>query len=535
MDQREGNELEELAQIAKGFKSCMDEFEFHVRPAYRAVFRHYKTLLGAERVGSQIREDTLRNTVVCLEAQRNTATNTAAVLQRERDDARSDSSSLRREREDLLNAMDRYNPEVVQRQEELYATAELAEVSYRPVPKVNAKSPIPIREKLRHELSYLVSLEPPMMIDGVTQVIEFRNWLKGRKIVAAQADPPSRAVVSNVTARETETRLCQNPVLYLNDNVFWGTPPEQHGLIICPEFQYGPMRMYAGDCWMKSSPWRACLEEKREVFYTHGGRVHYGGTYLCHSGPSALQLGELGDMKTEILIRALSKDTCAVKRGKKRNIDRELVTIEQLYREGVLTVHVIGLERIGFSHALYESIAKRYNKVHVPLPLTLPHPVPQAPRMPVAPLPVAGPSHLAGVPMPAPISYGTPLTAPVSYAAPPPRHFPNTTCVNPNAKRAREDEGIYGRAAKIARIPSPLVDSEPEDEGYLYYCGTDYYRELLNDDPSMYEDLDIPNILGQFERSGSMTEDDREAREEEGESIYDDEEDDVAEPALFGQ
>ncbi|KAI0359257.1 hypothetical protein OH77DRAFT_1419726 [Trametes cingulata] len=550
--------MEQLTQVVQSIKSCVDDLKARVIP-------EFEELLAVQRAHSQVCEDSLRKAIADLLKQLDDSDATVKRYKKERDQARRKSGSSGAERDDLLDAMDRYNPEVTHRQEELHAVRDMAKIHHHPLEKVTAKSPKEIREKLRHELSYLIPLEPLRRSDGFMQLIEFRNWLRQRVPLAAVAEAPTRAVVSAVTARglnftREEARLCQNPILYLNDNVSWCTPPEHHGLIICPEYQYGPTQMYSEDCWTKSSSWRACAEQKREIFYTCDGYVHYGGTYICHSGPSSLQLGELGDMRTEILTRALAQDSCAVKRGKKRNVDRELVTIEQLYRENVLTVHIIGLERIGFNNALYESLAKRY-KGNLLRAFNAAPAVPRPLAVPVAPLPVAGSSRLAAVPWPAPVHHPVPAPLPVTYATrapapapyavppparvhvaapPPPSHIANAAWIRPNMKREREDDDLFVRAFKSARVLDPYVSEEDhDDEGYLFYCGTDYYRNQVDDDPSMYEDLDIPDILGEFERSGSGEhwEDDCEScREYDEESIYDDEEEDeYGEPALFGQ
>lgn len=105
------------------------------------------------------------------------------------------------------------------------------------------------------------------------------------------------------------TPSSQDPVLFIHDRLSWCTLPEQHGLLVCPEFQYGPSLAYSGDIWTKIAEWRACAEQKREIFYERDGLVRYAGTYICHSGPSSLQLKELGKLKTEVSPLALPLHT----------------------------------------------------------------------------------------------------------------------------------------------------------------------------------------------------------------------------------
>ncbi|OJT01659.1 hypothetical protein TRAPUB_7917 [Trametes pubescens] len=460
--------------------------------------------------------------------------------------------------------MRRYNPEVIHRQEELHDSAEMA-VRHNPPVGVTAKRPGNIRDSVRQELSYLVPLNPPKKKEGVAKLLEFQKWLTGRTIFPTAVDGAGGdAIISKDTSRLPFTiedaRLCQDPVLFIHDRLFWCTPPEQHGLLVCPEFQYGPSLAYSGDTWTKIAEWRACAEQKREVFYERDGLVHYAGTYICHSGPSSLQLKELGKLKTEvslptplihaathadpqytqILVRAIARETRKAKKNKKA--ERELVTIEQLYREGALTVHVLGLERIGFNRALYTRLASRYRRSqrgipHAPVipveqddlpepyyeddddlpepyhedddfpeqlyeaPPAQPAPIIDrnhyyygAQPVPVAPVPYVAPPPAAPVASPSHVQYTAPVAGPsrVQYVAapaapagsnliPPPSYIANIAQKWP--KRAREDDGFdrLERAAKYGRASSSDYD-RGDDEGYLFHLGSNYYRDMLGDD-----------------------------------------------------
>lgn len=208
-------------------------------------------------------------------------------------------------------------------------------------------------------------------------------------------------------------------------------------------------------------------------------------------------------MSLQILVRALAKETRKAKKQKKA--ERELVTIEQLYREGAITVHILGLEKIGFNKALYESLAARYNRTQrvlpvPPLPATLsvaqyvPAPVPvaaiiappapyySATQVPAAP-PVAGPSRTPHV---APLA--TP-TASTSGLIPPPSYIANIP-INP--KRAREDPCLDDHPAKYARFAAPIPYGD--DEGYLFHMGSNYYKDLLEDEGATYDDDDAVSL-----------------------------------------
>ncbi|EIW53954.1 uncharacterized protein TRAVEDRAFT_74287 [Trametes versicolor FP-101664 SS1] len=500
---------------------------------------------GARRV-QRNSENEMRNKILMMKAECDNHQRTLHQLGATVTSAKEYAERCKTERDEIAAAMRRYNPEVIHRQEELHLSAEVA-VRHNPLVGKKSKQPANIRDIVRQELSYLVPLKPPKKKDGVAKLLEFQKWLTGRTIFPAAIEgAEGAAVVSKDTSRLNfnidDARLCQDPVLFIHDRLFWCTLPEQHGLLVCPEFQYGPSLAYSGDIWTKIAEWRACVEQKREVFYERDGLVHYAGTYICHSGPSSLQLKELGKLKTEILVRAIARETRKAKKNKKA--ERELVTIEQLYREGALTVHVLGLERIGFNSALYTRLASRYRKSQPAIPRApivpvqnndLPEPYYEADDLPepyyedddmpepyheeddlhepyygappVQPAPMADRNHwyygaqqvpVAPVPGPSHAPYVAPPTAPVAgpsrvqYAAaprapiasnliPPPSYIANIAQKWP--KRAREDDGFdrLERAAKYGRASSSDYGRE-NDEGYLFHLGSNYYRDTLGDD-----------------------------------------------------
>lgn len=204
------------------------------------------------------------------------------------------------------------------------------------------------------------------------------------------------------------------------------------------------------------------------------------------------------------------------------------MTIEQLYREGALTVHVLGLERIGFNHALYTRLASRYRKSQPIIPRApvvpvqdddlpepyyedddlpepyyedddmpepyheeddLPEPYYGAP--PVQPAPMVDRNHwyhgaqqvpVAPVAGPSRVQYVAPPRAPIANnLIPPPSYIANIAQKWP--KRAREDDGFdrLERAAKYGRASSSDYGRE-NDEGYLFHLGSNYYRDILGDD-----------------------------------------------------
>ena len=89
--------------------------------------------------------------------------------------------------------------------------------------------------------------------------------------------------------------------MFIQSHVAWIKYPQHHGLVICPRYEYGPTATFSSaSAWSRSTRWRAYAEEKCEVFYSRAGKIHYAGTYLCHSGPCALQLDDLGPLATDV-------------------------------------------------------------------------------------------------------------------------------------------------------------------------------------------------------------------------------------------
>ncbi|KAH9888460.1 hypothetical protein C8Q73DRAFT_710242 [Cubamyces lactineus] len=449
------------------------------------------------------------------------------------------------------DAIERHNPEVIGVQENLHGILTDAVELPPHLAFPNNASPEPkLKDQVMRELSYHISLCPELPGDGETRVAEFRDWLNNRETPTAPTQIINESTVVGEVKRgfkfkRTDTRLCHEPVMFVQSHVAWIKYPQQHGLVICPRFEYGPTATFnSASSWSRSTRWRAYAEEKCEVFYSRAGKIHYAGTYLCHSGPSALPLDELGALKTDALISALVKVT---RTSNHRTTEQEeLETIDDLYSDGVLTVDIFGIERIGFNTPLYDNMRMRYShslanrKTRTPI---VP-PLPPSPIMPLIDSPPPAPA-LAASYVPGPPVY-TPPTLPTSstrvYVPPAPiisrlpewkpvtplltRSFaPLTSTIasssstsaplsslsaNTYSQNKRRVDNIASsssstRPAKLPRLSSYDYDSDgyrPEDdEGYLFYCGSNYYRRAQEEEEeadAIYNSLNIPDIVGEM-------------------------------------
>ncbi|KAJ8454956.1 hypothetical protein ONZ51_g12726 [Trametes cubensis] len=474
-----------------------------------------------------------------------------------------DATKYREQRDDVVAAMDKHNPEVIGAQEDLqdilgdavvYGTSS---TSGLPEPK--------LQDHVKRELSYHIALLPQPLSGGEARIAAFRDWLNNRMIPAAPAQVTDECTVVGELKRgfkfkRTDTRLCHEPVMFIQSHVAWIKYPQQHGLVICPRYEYGPTATFSSaSAWSRSTRWRAYAEEKCEVFYSRAGKIHYAGTYLCHSGPCALQLDDLGPLATDPLVSALAK---ATRTSNYRTTEQEeLGTIEELYNDGVLSIDIFGIERIGFNASLFDHMQMRYNHslanrktrtpVAPPLPpspiMPLPQPVyrpplPPAPTPAIVPNPVYTPptvptrstrtyvpiaSQLSALPAWKPLTplltrSLAPLTSTIASSSPLAPLAPLTSTIasssssaplsslsaNTYSQNKRRLENVASssssaRPAKLPRLSSYDYDSDgyrPEDdEGYLFYCGSNYYRRAQEEEEeaeAIYKSLNIPDIMG---------------------------------------
>ncbi|PIL32806.1 hypothetical protein GSI_04923 [Ganoderma sinense ZZ0214-1] len=303
----------------------------------------------------------LRTELSMTKLEREAARTECAVLRMQHDLERGLAARYLAELESVKAAIERYNPEVINRQEELCnIEAQLErEADIEKLPRPTLSCPLrgdPLT-RMRQGLSYLGVRRGPdsHLINGEARYQEFWDWLTTRpEIEAANEDAPYAGHV-NVqrqlpTFNQEALRVCKSRPLFVDTLSFWCPESAQkcHGVFICPDYKYDPVK----SVWVCADESYACGEQTREVFFAMGGKIYYAGTYMCHTGPTHVRVHHLGALGNETLLQAIASKTHG---GGKRHGD-EKQAIAELYREGTLTVRVLGLERIGFNRQLHKTL-----------------------------------------------------------------------------------------------------------------------------------------------------------------------------------
>ncbi|KAI1788518.1 hypothetical protein LXA43DRAFT_636520 [Ganoderma leucocontextum] len=303
----------------------------------------------------------LQTELATAKRQREDALRESTLLRLERDLERSLSERSLAERDSVKAALERYNPEVINRQEELCnIDAQLqreADIEKLRRPALSC----PLRgdplTRMRQGLTYLGVRRGPNshLIDGQTRYQQFWDWLTTRpEIEAANEDAPSAGHVNAQRAlpafSEEANRVCKSRPLFVDTLAFWRKEPadKHYGVFICPDYKYDPVKRV----WIRTDEAYACGEQTRELFFAQGGKTYYAGTYMCHTGPAHLRVHHLGALGNEDLLQAIASTTHGG--GKRRGDEKQ--AIAELYREGTLTVRVLGLERTGFNRQLYNKL-----------------------------------------------------------------------------------------------------------------------------------------------------------------------------------
>ncbi|KAI0710325.1 hypothetical protein C8T65DRAFT_648580 [Cerioporus squamosus] len=275
--------------------------------------------------------------------------------------------SYKAEKDEIEAHVKQYNPEIIERQEELLVSPGPPQGIHAlpPNPSPSFDTSVPML-RMRQGLTNLGVRRGPTshVLDGSQRLGQFRQWLQSRPLLSsAQKGAPTNASAVFKTANlpvlaMPASRACKAPPLFLGQLYRWITHSKQLGLVICPDYTYVPSATYAQRIWSRADQWHACGEQEREVFYHHAGEVHYAGTYVCHTGPGRLKVQDISrvGMGTEEMVTRLESVTATG--GKVPQEERNAVLA--LYREGSLTVNVLGLERVGFNDTLYSYLHVAY-------------------------------------------------------------------------------------------------------------------------------------------------------------------------------
>ncbi|RPD57324.1 hypothetical protein L226DRAFT_615022 [Lentinus tigrinus ALCF2SS1-7] len=284
------------------------------------------------------------------------------TLKRERDAA---VKQAQKEKEDIEAHVRQYNPEVIERQEELLAAPASPQANTLNNPPGPGLSNNPVIVRMRQGLSDLGVQRGATsnLHDGRTRLTQFRLWLRNRPVLGSGKSGAPGGVSaafkgSNLPELSPDaSRSCKAPPLFVGELCNWNSRSKQLGIVVCPDYVYERSETYNYRVWSRADRWHACGEQEREVFYHYAGEVHYAGTYVCHTGPGMLKVHDIDKVGVgqEDMITRLITVT-----NKTEITPEERAAVRELYREGTLTAHVLGLERIGFNNALHSHLRAGY-------------------------------------------------------------------------------------------------------------------------------------------------------------------------------
>ncbi|KDQ59790.1 hypothetical protein JAAARDRAFT_205756 [Jaapia argillacea MUCL 33604] len=137
----------------------------------------------------------------------------------------------------------------------------------------------------------------------------------------------------------------------------WCPEREEHGYFLAPSFKCNTNpRVATAHCWKSIDP-LAKMNKPTECFYHKDGKLYYAGVY------KPIRLDDLTTTEWENLsnetVQVLVKETLA---GRKNSSPANLYEIGQLYSAGALKIACVGVQCIGFNHALYRIILDQASK-----------------------------------------------------------------------------------------------------------------------------------------------------------------------------
>ncbi|KAM5545054.1 hypothetical protein V8D89_001165 [Ganoderma adspersum] len=220
-----------------------------------------------------------------------------------------------------------------------------------------------------------VCLEGERQSSGV-DLANFRAFMTG---LPATAIPDSLKKESHVVFKgvaklpllsKAAMKACIGGFAFFGTLLVWCSPPSQHACVFFPEYEYNPKPTAEGaTTWSKAtSEWASFAGQQREVFYLDGENISYAGTFICHAGPKAANVGKIRDAIDETLLSALAQKTLHLdtKSPKARSNLSKTYTplLADLYRDGSgpATVQLLGLQRVGFNQALFDILTTASRK-----------------------------------------------------------------------------------------------------------------------------------------------------------------------------
>ncbi|KAH9888457.1 hypothetical protein C8Q73DRAFT_655407 [Cubamyces lactineus] len=159
---------------------------------------------------------------------------------------------------------------------------------------------------------------------------------------------------------------CDGGFAFFGPLLRWCEGPSHNALLFGPGYHYALNGSSAdGASWTATAEWTSLVGKRHEIFDTDpaGEKLVYVGTYLFHAGPKSCSIQDLNEPCDAAMVQALASHTfkpeTKSQRGKAKTY---LPALGEIYKEGLATFHVLGLQRVGFNDKFFDILRKAYHK-----------------------------------------------------------------------------------------------------------------------------------------------------------------------------
>ncbi|KAI0333294.1 hypothetical protein GY45DRAFT_1319915 [Cubamyces sp. BRFM 1775] len=229
-------------------------------------------------------------------------------------------------------------------------------------------------EIMRKELESVSSKGP---IDWSTnpsaEYLKFRGFMQELAGSDERQDDSSESrVVFDLPKLQLLSKAAQNACdggfAFFGPLLRWCEGSSHNALLFGPEYHYALNRdggSADGSTWTAMTEWTSLVGKRHEVFDTDpaGEKLVYVGTYLFHAGPRTCTLRDLDEPYDTAMVQALASRTFTPEtksqRGKAKTY---LPALGEIYKEGLATFQVLGLQRVGFNDRFFDILRKAYHK-----------------------------------------------------------------------------------------------------------------------------------------------------------------------------
>ncbi|KAH9925938.1 uncharacterized protein BXZ73DRAFT_103104 [Epithele typhae] len=225
-----------------------------------------------------------------------------------------------------------------------------------------------ILDKMRDQLANFVTCQPHVTNDKTAEeFIAFLSVLPGAfcsDIRGKTAQALFHSTYLPLLPKSAIDACVAGGYAFFGPNLFWCGPLSQHAYVVHPCLKYNPKFANGETQWSLDSRWSQMMGQQRDLFYLHNGSVCYAGTFICHSGPRSVSLSHMTSVNAnEQFATTLARGTFdAMNVNQKAKGKVYIPLLDTLYRDGSLSVQLLGLQRVGFNEKLYHILKKASDK-----------------------------------------------------------------------------------------------------------------------------------------------------------------------------